>query len=195
MGICNGDRCCRDYELIRTFENNHILTNGNINNINEKIILKNGKSIDSSQLILSKKYFQIINEIRENPSDYINESKAHNLFEIFIKLKPSKPLKYSENNIFDIISYLEESQKKTSTIEKEKEIQSLINNGNIKNICLFQSITLCNDEKENFWYFLEENEDDIDKILTVNYDYITIICLSIQNDKSQISFILYDVSN
>ena len=71
----------------------------------------------------------------------------------------------------------------------------MINNGNIKNLCLFQTTTLYNDIKENFWYFLEENEDDIDKILSVNYDYIMIICLPIKNDKSNIFFIFYDEDN
>ena len=71
----------------------------------------------------------------------------------------------------------------------------MINNGNIKNLCLFQTTTLYNDIKENFWYFLEENEDDIDKILTVNYDYIMIICLPFENGKSNIFFIFYDEDN
>ena len=100
MGICNATGCCRDYEIVRTFENNGF--HNNLNSIEEKIFLNNGKLITNEQLILNKQYFNIINDIRENPSNYINESKSHNLLEIFIKLKPSKPLRLSDNNIFTI---------------------------------------------------------------------------------------------
>ena len=191
MGICNATGCCRDYEIVRTYENNGF--HNNLNSIEEKIFLNNGKQITNEQLILNKQYFNIINDIRENPSNYINESKSHNLLEIFIKLKPSKPLRLSDNNIFTIISYLENSEEKSiSYIEKEKVIKSMINNGNIKNLCLFKTTTLYNDIKENFLYFLEENEDDIDKILTDNYDYVMIISLPLQSGRTIITFIFYD---
>ena len=192
MGICNGNTCCRDMEVIRTGENFQSQNSIYNNNNKKKLFLNNGKSINDNQLILSKEYFQIINEIRENPSNYINESKSHNLLEIFMKLKPSKALKLSENNIFNIISYLEENQEKKSIMEKESEIGQMLNNGKIKQLFLFQTITIGNDAKENFWYFLEENEDDIDKILKINYDYIMVICLPIKNEKFIISFIFYD---
>ena len=77
-------------------------------------------------------------------------------------------------------------------MEKENKIKSMINNGNISNLCLFQTITIDNDVKENIWYFLEENEDDIEKILTDNYDYIIIISIPLNYDKSIIIFIFYD---
>ena len=192
MGICNGDSCCKKYELIRTLEAN-IYQRG-INGIEETIYLNNGKSISSSQLNLNKQYLKVLNDIRENPSNYINESKSHNLFDIFIKLKPSNPLRLSENNLLKIICYLEDARENPlSYIEKEEDIKKMINNGNVENLCLFQTRTLYNDIEDNFWYFLEENEDDIDKILTVNYDYIMIICLPIENDKSIISFVFYDI--
>ena len=196
MGIiCKGNNFCQDYELVRNCQNFNLqISENNLNNSNEKIFY-NGKSINNDQLILSKKYYELLNEIRENPSNFIDESKEHQLFEIFLKLKPSKPLKFSENNILDIIYYLEESQHKSFTDEqKEKGIKSLINNGNVSNICLFQLVALFNDVKENIWQFLEDNEDDIDKILTVNYDYIMVICLPIENNnnKSIVTFIFYD---
>ena len=43
------------------------------------------------------------------------------------------------------------------------------------NLCLFQ--------------YIEENDDNIDKILTTNYDIVMIVCLQIQNTKSNITFI------
>ncbi len=194
MGICNSNRCCQDYEVIRTGENYHFHFNDNntpTNNTKEKIFLTNGKSIDEVQLLINKKYFQILNEIRQNPSNYINESKTHNLFEIFIKLKPSNLLKFSENDILDIIYFLEKSQEESIT-EKEKGVKPLINNGNITNVCLFQYITLGESINDNIWYFLEENEDDIDKILTDNYDYVMIISLPLQSGRTIITFIFYD---
>ena len=80
-------------------------------------------------------------------------------------------------------------------MEKENKIKSMINNGNFSNCCLFQTITIITidtDVKANFWYFLEENEDDIEKILTINYDYIMIISIPLNYDKSIIIFIFYD---
>ena len=192
--LCNVKTCCKDYEVIKTGDNYGFQMN-NINEPKEIIFLENGNYLDNNQLLISKQYFQILNEFRENPYDYINESKSHNLLEIFIKLKPSKPLKFSENNMVAIIMYLIDSQEKTSVIEKEKTIESMINNGHIKNISLFQTITISDDLKENFWFFLEENEDDIEKILTINYDYVMIICLSMKDNKNLITFIFYDEGN
>ena len=190
MGICKVNNCCRECEVVRTGEN---FPNNTFNNNKGKIFLNNGKTlINNNQIILAKKYFELINKIRENPSDYINDSKTYNLFEIFIKLKPSKPLKFSDNNILNIISYLEEYQEKKSIFEKQNEISSMINQGNINKINLFQTITLTNNIEENFWYFLEENEDDIDIILSTNHEYIMIICLPIKDGKSIISFIFYN---
>ena len=179
MGIiCKGNNFCQDYELVRNCENFNLQISDNYINNSKENLFYNGKSINNDQLNLSKKYYEILNEIRENPTNFINESKEHQLFEIFIKLRPSKPLKFSENDILDIISYLEESQQKSySDEQKEKDVKLLINNGNISNICLFQLITLFDDVKENIWQFLEDNEDDIDKILTVNYDYIMVITI------------------
>ena len=111
-----------------------------------------------------------------------------------MKLKASKSLKFSENNILDIIYFLEKSQEKSMT-EKENGVKSLINNGNIINLSLFQFISMEEDIKYNIWHFLEENEDDIDKILTINYDYVMIICSQSQNIKSVITFIFYDEVN
>ena len=69
-GINNSNRCCQDYEVIRSGENYHFHFNDNntpTNNTKEKIFLTNGKSIDEVQLLINKKYFQILNEIRQNP--------------------------------------------------------------------------------------------------------------------------------
>ena len=193
--ICSLNSCCEEYEMIKTCENYFFITDDDtiFKNIDEQIYLKNGKTIDSYQLILSKQYFKVINEIRESPTDYLNESKSHNLFDIFLKLKPNEPLKYSDKNILDIIYYLMESQEQTSIIERENEIKILINDGHLTNINLFKSITIGNDVRENFWYFLQENEDDIDKIFSDNYEYIMIICLPIANDKSVLFFIFYSI--
>ena len=194
MGICKSNACCFNYEFVRAFETDRV--QNRVNAIEEKIYLRNGKCINSSQLNLNKQYLKVINDIRENPSDFINESKSHNLFEIFIKLKPSNSLRLSENNLINILCYLEDSRgQPVSDVEKEKEIVSMINHGRVKNLYLFQTRTLYDDINENFWYFLEENEDDIDKILSVNYEYIMIICLPIKNEKSNVFFIFYDENN
>ena len=194
MGICNANKCCKDYEAIITNENFHFaIEDTNIYRIKEQLILKNGKSIDNEQLLLGKKYFKIINEIREIPADYIKEIKSHNLLDIFKKIKPCEPLKYSENNIFDIISYLMESQEIISIIEKQNEIKSMISHGNITDICLLETISIVNNIQENIWFFLEENEEYIEKIFSSKYEYLMIICLPIENEKTHIFFIFYSL--
>ncbi len=196
MGICALNTCCNNLEKTQTCVNFHFIEEDyNYTTRSEKLYLNNGKSIDNNQLLLSRKYFIIINELKQNPTEYIIQSKSHNLFDIFLKLKTSVPFIFLENNKLDIISYLMVCQEQTSIIEKEKEIKSKLNNGNINNLCLMQYITICNDVKENVWYFLEENEDDIDKILTVNYEYVMIICLTTETDKLNIYFIFYNEIN
>ena len=193
MGICAPNTFCNDYEGVITCENFHFIKDEDYSFTKEKLILKNGKSIDNALLLLSKKYFKKINEIKQNPTDFILQSKSHNLFDTFIKLSSSNPFLFAENNKFDVISYLMECKEQTSVIEKEIKLKSIINNGNIDNICLMTYFIISNDVEENIWYFLEENEDDIDKIFSDNYNYIMIICLPINNDKIVVYFILYNI--
>ena len=193
MGICAPNTFCNDYEGVITCENFHFIKDEDYSFTKEKLILKNGKSIDNALLLLSKKYFKKINEIKQNPTDFILQSKSHNLFDTFIKLSSSNPFLFAENNKFDVISYLMECKEQTSVIEKEIKLKSIINNGNINNIYLMTYFIISNDVEENIWYFLEENEDDIDKIFSDNYIYIMIICLPINNDKIVVYFILYNI--
>ena len=193
MGICVPNTCCNDYERVITCQNFHFIKDEDYSFTKEKIILKNGKSVDNALLLLSKKYFKKINEIKQNPMDFILQSKSHNLFDAFIKLSSSNPFFFAENNKFDVISYLMECKEQTSVIEKEIKLKSIINNGNINNICLMTYFIISNDVEENIWYFLEENEDDIDKIFSDNYIYLMIICLPINNDKIVVYFILYNI--
>ena len=197
MGVCKGNGCCKDEEYLRTCDNLKFnrMDNNDLVDGREKLILKSGISIDYNVLNLNRKYVNIMNKIRKNPKNYIEESKSHNLFEIFLKLKPSQQIQFSDDNILDVISFLKENSERISVIQKEKEIAKIINDGNIQKLRLFQTIALGIDVEENFWYFLEENEDDIGKILQDNYDYIMIICLPLEEDRIIVTFIFYDVLN
>ena len=138
----------------------------------------------------------MLNEIRENPSKYITESKSYNLSDIFIKLKPSNPIKYSEENINNIISYLEkEGNSRASIHQKERKIASMINHGSIKKISIFETNTINENLRINFWNFLSQNEDDIDQILEAYYEYIIILCLPLNIENFRLIFIFYNQAN
>ena len=141
----------------------------------------------------SKEFFDIFNDIRINPEKYLSDSKEYSLLEIFFKLKPSNKIEYSENNVKKIKKYLINSHflsKKTS--DQEKEIIPLINEGKVKEISLFQTICSSQDMKENVWAFLQENEDDFDKIFSKKYNYLIIICFPLEyNTKMLMSLIFY----
>ena len=166
--------------------------------INENEILKNINTTfmeDPQYQKLSKEFFNIFNDIRINPNNYINDSKDHNLLEIFIKLKPSNEIIYSENNITNIKKYLLKSHFQNIRIsEQEKEIKGLVNEGKINDCCLFQTINNNNDIKENVWIFLEENEDDFEKIFSNDYNYLLIVCFPLDyNTKILTSLIFYSI--
>jgi len=140
----------------------------------------------------SKEFFDIFNDIRINPEQYLADSKEYSLLEIFIKLKPTNEINYSENNIKKIKKYLINSHflsKRTS--DQEKEIIPLINDGNVKEISLFQTISTSQNMKENVWSFLQENEDDFEKIFSSNYNYLIIICFPLEYSKTLTSLIFY----
>ena len=141
---------------------------------------------------ISKEFYSILNDIRKNPQNYIDESKDHNLFEIFIKLKPCSDIDLNENDIDKIKKYIMKSYfKKKSIFEQEKEIKNLIDE-NIKDICLFQPICFNNNIKENVWDFLAENEDDIEKIFDSKYNKLIIISIPLEhNIKMLLTLIFY----
>ena len=144
---------------------------------------------------ISKEFFIILNEIRMNPEKYIEESKNHNLFEVFMKLKPGNKINYIEKDINKIKKYLMKSYLKTKSIsDQENELKKLINE-NINDIYLFQPI--CNFDnsnnniKENVWDFLMQNEDDIEKIF--EYNSLIIISIPLEHNKEiLLSLIFYN---
>ena len=187
MGSCGESRCCKDISEFLKFQEDEDLK------IIKPNIIKKGSYNDK---ILSKKYHEIFNEIRENPSNYITESKAYNLSEIFIKLKPSNPIEYSEDNINNIISYLEDEEEtketRTSIHQKERKIASMINHGDIKKLTIFETNTISDNLRENLWNFLSQNEDDIEQILSPYYEYIIILCLPLTIENYRLIFIFYN---
>ena len=185
MGKCNISKCCKDKSeclQIPEYENFLIVHPDQI------------KEEAYNDKILSKKYHELLNEIRINPSKYIAESRTYNLAEIFIKLKPNNPIQYSEENINNIISYLKEEQEETRTSihQKERDIANMIHHGNIKKLCMFETNTISDDLEENLWHLLQQNEDDIEQILSVYYEFIIILCLPLNNELSRLIFIFYN---
>ena len=95
-GTCNcvTDTCNKDTFLFNQEINpltNRIDENDRLKNINMSFM------DDPQYQELSKEFFNILNDIRINPNNYLNDSKEHNLLEIFIKLKPSNEINFSEN--------------------------------------------------------------------------------------------------
>ena len=193
-GTCNcvTDTCNKDTFLFNQEINpltNRIDENDRLKNINMTFME------DPQYQQLSKEFFNILNDIRVNPNNYINDSKEHNLSEIFIKLKPSNEINFSENNITNIKKYLINSHFKNKRIsEQEQEIKSLVNDGKTNDICLFQTININSDMKENVWVFLEENEDDFAKIFSNDYNNLLIVSFPLEyNTKTLTSLIFYSI--
>ena len=184
MGSCGNSRCCKSITELLYYSENE----------DSKIIKTNQiKKGGYNDKLLCTKYHQILNEIRENPSNFIIESKSYNLAEIFIKLKPNNPIKFSEENINNIISYLkEEEDTKVSIHQKEIKIANMIHYGYIKKICMYELDTIYDDLRQNLWYFLQQNEDDLELILSTYYEYIIILCLPLNNELSRLIFIFYN---
>ena len=203
MGLCNGANCCKDEELLKTNEFNPPFSaeNGcNLETNNFDYSLKSKYkipiyNINDENIKMEEEIFNNINDIKINPDNFINESKNYNLFEIFLKLKPSNPFKQTEfDNLNAIKTYLFRNifQDKVVSMQ-EKELLVIFPEDSIKNISLFQKIAVKDDNKENVWQFLEENEDDIEKILTNSYEYLIVICQPMENKtKTMISFIFYN---
>ena len=141
---------------------------------------------------MSKEFFNILNDIRTNPENFLEESKEHNLFEIFIKLKPCSDIIYKDNDLDSLKQYIMNSYfKNKNLIERDNEIKKLINE-NLSEICLFQTISTNNNIKQNVWDFLEENEDDIEKIFDTLYNKLIIISIPLEhNTKILLTLIFY----
>ena len=184
MGSCGESRCCKNITELLYYSESE----------DSKIIQPNKiKKEAYNDKLLYIKYNQILNEIRENPSKFLIESKSYDLAEIFIKLKPSNPIKFSEENINNIISYLkEEEDTRISIHKKEIKIATMINYGYIKKICMYEIDTIYDDLRQNLWYFLQQNEDDLEQILSAYYEYIIILCLPLNNELSRLIFIFYN---
>ena len=144
----------------------------------------------------SQEFYNILTDIRVNPEKYIKESKDYSLDLIFVKIKPSSEINYSEKNNKIIKKYIIDSHfKNRSTSDQEKDLKSLLNKGSsdkVKDISLFQTFCTSNDMKENVWLFLEENEDEIERIFSVEYNFLEIICLPLEyNTKILANLIFY----
>ena len=143
-----------------------------------------------------KEFFNILTDIRVNPEKYNKESKDYSLDLIFLKIKSSNQINYSEKNNKIIKKYIIDSHFKNRSIsDQEKDLKNLLNKGysdKVKDICLFQTFCSSNDMKENVWLFLEENEDEIEKIFSIEYNFLMIICLPFEyNTKILTSLIFY----
>ena len=143
-----------------------------------------------------QEFFNILTDIRVNPEKYNKESKDYSLDLIFLKIKSSNEINYSEKNNKIIKKYIIDSHFKNRSIsDQEKDLKNLLNKGSsdkVKDITLFQTFCTSNDMKENVWLFLEENEDEIEKIFSVEYNYLMIICLPLEyNTKILANLIFY----
>jgi len=194
-GTCN---CVSDtFNKDTFFFNNDMASITNRKEEKENMILKNIENsfIDEPKYRkMSKDFFEELNNIRINPEKYIRDSKEHSLLEIFFKLKTSTELIYSENNITNIRRYLINAHiKGKSCLEQENELKVLLNDGNVKSVCLFQTICTSNDINENIWTFLLENEDDLGKIFSDEYNYLTIVCFPVEmnTNTTLVSLIFY----
>ena len=190
-GTCN---CVTDTSnndtLMFSKENNSFSTR---NEKNEKLRNINNSNINDQRCQeISQEFFNILNSIRINPDKYIRDSKDFSLFEIFIKLKKCPELISSENNNNNIINYLVNSEfEGKNCVEQESELKLLINDGNIKDISLFQICLKSDDVRENVWSFLLENEDDLGKIFSDAFSHLMIISFPSENKKKILTNLIF----
>ena len=166
--------------------------NSNLNKLNEDNI-SYACMKEPQYDTMSKEFFNILNDIRTNPENFLEESKEHNLFEIFIKLRPCSDILYKDTDLDPLKKYIMNSYFKNKNIfERDNEVKKLINE-NLSEICLFQTISSINNNiKQNVWDFLEENEDDIEKIFDTNYNKLIIISIPLEhNTKILLTLIFY----
>ena len=180
-GTCN---CISD-----TCNKNEILFTNEMYPLTDRESKEKIKSINYSSLEdvqyenLSQEIFNILSDIRMNPENYINVSKDYSLLNIFIKTKPGTKLLFSKNNI-DYKKYIIDSYfQKKSIYEQENGLKLLINEGKVQDICLFQFTLKNKDMKDSIWTFLEDNEDDIDKVFSDTFVYLMVICLPLDQDE------------
>ena len=180
-GTCN---CISD-----TCNKNEILFTNEMYPLTDRESKEKIKSINYSSLEdvqyenLSQEIFNILSDIRMNPENYLSESKEYSLLNIFIKTKPGTKLLFSKNNI-DYKKYIIDSYfQKKSIYEQENGLKLLINEGKVQDICLFQFILKNKDIKDSIWTFLEDNEDDIDKVFSETFVYLMVICLPLDQDE------------
>ena len=184
MGSCNcvNDTCNKNTFLFTEEINpitNKLENPDKLNSFNSKY--DNSFLNDPQYQNIGNEFFNLLNDIRINPEKYAGDSRDYSLLEIFMKLKPCKKITLSEKNNVNIKNYLIDSHLKgKSIVEQEKEIKDLIDEGNINEICLFQTIIMNSDIKENVWLFLQENEDDFEKIFTNEYNYLIVICFPLE---------------
>ena len=172
-------------QMSSRLDNSEKLRNFNLSNLEDPQYDKFGQE-----------FFNILTDIRVNPEKYNKESKDYSLDLIFLKIKPSNEINYSEKNNKIIKKYIIDSHFKNRSIsDQEKDLKNLLNKGSsdkVKDITLFQTFCTSNDMKENVWLFLEENEDEIEKIFSVEYNYLMIICLPLEyNTKILANLIFY----
>ena len=184
--------CCFKNSFLITEEVNSFPNNpenkDKLNNEN----LNNSFMNDPQYQNLANDFFVLLNEIRSNPYQYIKDSRENSLLEIFIKLKPCKKLSLLENNNNKLKNYLINSYfQKKSIYDQEKEIKSLIDDGNVKELCLFQTIFMDDNMKDNVWLFLKENEDDFDKIFKDEYNYLIVICFPLECNSNILTSVIF----
>ena len=166
--------------------------NSNLNKLNEDNI-SYAFMKEPQYDTMSKEFFNILNDIRTNPENFLEESKEHNLFEIFIKLRPCSDILYKDTDLDPLKKYIMNSYFKNKNIfERDNEVKKLINE-NLSEICLFQTISSINNNiKQNVWDFLEENEDDIEKIFDMKYNNLIIVCIPLDyNTQLLLNLIFY----
>jgi hypothetical protein len=197
------DRLVRRIALLNTCNKSQILFTNDVSQMSsrldnsEKFRSFNFSNLEDPQYDkFGQEFFNILTDIRVNPEKYNKESKDYSLDLIFLKIKPSNEINYSEKNNKIIKKYIIDSHFKNRSIsDQEKDLKNLLNKGSsdkVKDITLFQTFCTSNDMKENVWLFLEENEDEIEKIFSVEYNYLMIICLPLEyNTKILANLIFY----
>ena len=169
---------------------------------NEKEISKssNLETIEKENENINYKIYRLIDNIRINPEKYEKEyNENDNIKETFEQYvnsnqRPNKRLTFLEEESNKISNYLKDKKNNDkSSDEKKEDIYNLLGITNNDDVKFIQSMGENNNINFCVWEFFESCEDDLNYILSNDYEFIVVSDVPIENtNKIYINVIFFN---
>ena len=160
----------------------------------------NKESKEQKNENINYKIYELINDIRINPKKYEKEfMEKENIKETFEKYansnqKPNNQLIFLEEESNKISNYLKDKKNNDkSSDEKKEDIYNLLGITNNDDVKFIQSMGENNNINFCVWEFFESCEDDLNYILSNDYEFIVVSDVPIENtNKIYINVIFFN---